>query len=119
MKKLLFTFLFIVAASVAAKAQIGTGRYYIGGSFNYNYDGYGYTNTYTYSAGTTVYTNHGISTLQINPDFGMFLSKNWAIGIQPGYTRTGGTETSVYTANLGSSLGLPRPMTSTILNRVR
>jgi len=102
MKKHLFTFLFIVAASVAAKAQIGTGRYYTGGSLNYNYDGYGFTNTYSFAAGSTVYTNHGISNLQINPDFGMFLSKNWAIGIQPGYSRTGGTETSVYTALAGS-----------------
>ncbi len=98
MKKILLIILLTTMAAGAANAQIGTGRYYVGGSFNYNYDSYGYTNTYTYTEGTTVYKNHGISTLQINPDFGMFLSKNWSVGIQPGYSRTAGTETSTYTA---------------------
>ncbi len=103
MKKHLFTLLFIIAVSVAANAQTGKGHYYIGGNFNYNYDEYGYTNTYTFTQGTTVYTNHAISNLQVSPDFGFFLSDKWAVGIQPGYARTWGTETSVYTANVGSN----------------
>jgi hypothetical protein len=98
MKKHLFTLLFIIAASVAANAQIGKGNYYIGGNLNYNYDGYGYKTTTTFTEGTTNYQNHGIYAFQLNPDFGFFLSDKWSVGIQPGYSRTGGTETSVYTA---------------------
>ena len=98
MKKHLFTLLFLITAAGAANAQIGKGHYYIGGNFNYNYDDYGYTNTYTYATGSTIYSNHDISNLQINPDFGFFLSNKWSVGIQPGYSRVAGTETSAYYA---------------------
>jgi hypothetical protein len=98
-KNLLFLFLLIMAAG-AAKAQVGKGFKYAGGSFNYNYDERGYTNTYTYTQGSTIYVNNHITSFQVNPDFGFFLSDKWAIGIQPGYARSSGTETSYFTSTV-------------------
>lgn len=103
MKKHLLILLFMVAAAFTANAQIGKGQHYAGGSFNYNYDGYGYTNNINYLTGTTVYTNNKITSLQINPDFGFFMSDKWAVGIQPGYARTSGTETSNFFSNAGAA----------------
>ncbi|MDB5152176.1 MAG: hypothetical protein JWR54_927 [Mucilaginibacter sp.] len=94
---ILSAFLFTLIGS--ATAQTGKGNYYIGGSLYYNYDGRGTTTLYTYPTGTIDYTVNNLTTFQFNPEFGYFLSKNWAIGIQPNYSRTSGTETSVFTSN--------------------
>jgi hypothetical protein len=94
---ILSVFLFTLIGS--ASAQTGKGNYYLGGSLYYNYDGGpGTTTAYTFSAGTTNYTVNNLTTFQFNPEFGYFLSKKWAIGIQPNYSRTSGTETSVFTS---------------------
>ena len=99
MKKHLLILFFLVTAAFAANAQIGKGQKYVGGSLNYNYDGYGYTNNIGFTTGTTVYTNNKITSIQFNPDFGFFMSDKWSVGIQPGYARTSGTETSNYYSN--------------------
>jgi hypothetical protein len=91
----IFTFSFIRSAS----AQTQKGNFYIGGSLYYNYDGGpGTTTVYNYPTGTTNYTVNNLTTFQFNPEFGYFLSKNWSIGIQPNYSRSSGTETSVFTS---------------------
>jgi len=83
----------------SASAQADKGSHYLGGSLYYNYDGgAGTTTTYAFSTGTTNYTVSNISTFQFNPEFGYFLSKKWAIGIQPNYSRTSGTETNAFTS---------------------
>jgi hypothetical protein len=94
---ILSVFLFTLIGS--ASAQTGKGNYYIGGSLYYNYDGGpGTTTLYTFTTGTTNYTVNNLTTFQFNPEFGYFLSKKWAIGIQPNYSRTSGTETNVFTS---------------------
>jgi len=103
MKKHLFVLLFLTMAAGAANAQIGKGSYYVGGSFNYNYDGYGYNSVTTYTTGNLYYVNNHINTLQVNPDFGFFLSDKWAVGIQPGYSRNWGTETSTFISTADAS----------------
>src|SRR5579862_7027450 len=95
-KHLLVLSILLVSIISSASAQIGKGTYYTGGTLLYTYNEAGTTTTYTYPTGYIDYTNHKISTFQINPEFGYFLSKKWSIGIQPNYSRVGGTETSVF-----------------------
>ena len=102
MKKYLFTLLFF-AIVASASAQVGKGQFYIGGSLNYNYDEAGTSSVINYPQGTTYYNNGKVTDFQISPDFGFFISNKWAIGIQLGYTRTSGTETSQYIANDSST----------------
>jgi len=97
MKRYLFTLLFFAIVGTAS-AQVGKGQFYIGGSLNYNYDEAGTSSVISYPQGTTYYNNGKVTNFQISPDFGFFLSNEWAIGIQIGYTRTSGTETSQYLA---------------------
>jgi len=83
--------------SVSAQ-QTDKGNYYLGGNLSFSYNSNGTTTLYTFQTGYTNYTVSKISNLALNPEFGYFISKNWAIGIQPNYTRSAGTETSVFTA---------------------
>jgi hypothetical protein len=100
MKKYLLTLtisIFVVIGS--ASAQVDKGSHYIGGSLYFNYDGGpGTTTLYTFNTGITQYTVSKITTFQVNPEFGYFLSKNWAIGLQPNYSRSSGTETNAFTS---------------------
>jgi hypothetical protein len=97
--QLLILSAFIFSIVNSASAQMNKGSYYAGGSLYYNYDGGpGTTTVYTFNTGTTNYTINNLATFQINPEFGYFLSKNWSIGIQPNYSRSSGTETSVFTS---------------------
>lgn len=90
---------FLLAFISSASAQIDKGSHYLGGSLSYNYDGgAGTTTVYTFATGTTNYTISKVSTFQFNPEFGYFLSKKWAIGIQPNYSRSAGTETNAFTS---------------------
>src|SRR5882757_1571075 len=99
--RLLLLSIFILTIIGSASAQVvDKGSHYIGGSLYYNYDGGpGTTTTYNFANGTTQYTISNLTTFQINPEFGYFLSKNWTIGIQPNYSHSSGTETSVFTSN--------------------
>jgi hypothetical protein len=99
MKKHLLTLLAILFFAGASSAQTGKGAKYIGGSFNLNYDEAGYSSNTTFPQGHTQYFNTGILNLNISPEFGFFLNKKWTIGIQPGYSRLSGTETSNYYSN--------------------
>ena len=97
--RLLILSIFTILIVSSASAQIDKGSHYIGGSLYYNYDGGpGTTTLYTYPTGTTLYTVSGITTFQINPEFGYFFSKKWAIGIQPNYSYSSGTETNAFTS---------------------
>jgi hypothetical protein len=92
---ILSVFIFTIIGS--ASAQVDKGNYYVGGSLYYNYDGGpGTTTVYTFSTGTTNYTVNKLTTFQFNPEFGYFLSKKWALGIQPNYSRSSGTETNAF-----------------------
>ncbi len=91
-EKTITHFYFIYDNIGSVSAQVGKGGYYLGGNINYNYDQAGTTNTYSYTTGTTVYTNYHITDFQVSPDFGFFLSDNWAVGLQLGYSRDAGTE---------------------------
>ena len=102
MRKHLLIITMILLSAGVASAQTGKGNYYVGGNFNYNYDGFGYNTTTYFTTGRTFYTNNHISNFQVNPDFGFFFADKWAIGIQPGYSRTWGTETSYYNSYTGS-----------------
>jgi hypothetical protein len=97
-KRLLFLSVLLVSIISSASAQIEKGNYYAGGSLLYTYSGAGTTTLYSYTTGYTEYTNNKISTFQINPEVGYFISKKWSIGIQPNYSRVSGTETSVFTS---------------------
>jgi hypothetical protein len=100
MKRILLASVLLLSGIFSASAQdVGKGCFYIGGSFNYNYDQAGTSTTYTYPTGTTLYTNEHVTNIQLSPDFGFFLSKNWAVGIQLGYNRVSGTEINAYTAD--------------------
>ena len=99
MKKLLLiaiTTLFIVGS---ASAQTGKGHKYLGGSFTFSYDEDGTVQNYNFDTGVTQYLNHDIISFNVSPEFGFFLSDKWAIGIQPGYSRISGTETSNFYSN--------------------
>jgi hypothetical protein len=97
--KLLLLPLFIFTLIGSVSAQTDKGNFYIGGSLYYNYDGGpGTTTLYTFTTGTTNYTVNNLTTFQFSPEFGYFLSKKWAIGIQPNYSRSSGTETNVFTS---------------------
>jgi hypothetical protein len=105
---LLILFISLIAFIGPASAQTEKGNFYIGGSLYYNYDGgLGTTTLYTFQTGTTNYTIHNLTTFQFNPEFGYFLSKNWSIGIQPNYSRSSGTETSVFTSYTDPASNLP------------
>jgi hypothetical protein len=97
-KYVLVLSIFLLAIIGSVSAQVDKGNYYLGGNVSFNYNSNGTTTLYTFQTGYTNYTVNKVSNLAINPEFGFFLSKNWAIGIQPNYTRTSGTETSVFTA---------------------
>src|SRR6478609_8029355 len=103
MKQTLFylsiVFLFF---SSSASAQIGKSNHYVGGSFDLNYDSKGTTTVYTFNSGYNTYTNNKILNLQINPQFGYFMSDKWTIGIQPSYSRLSGTEISNFTSTSSS-----------------
>ncbi|MGZ3750527.1 MAG: hypothetical protein ACXVB0_12840 [Mucilaginibacter sp.] len=95
---LIFSF-FMLAVIGSASAQIDKGSHYMGGSLYFNYDGGpGTTTVYNFPTGFTNYTVSKLSTFQVSPEFGYFLSKKWAIGIQPNYSRSSGTETNVFTS---------------------
>lgn len=97
--RILILSLFMLTIIGSASAQVDKGSYYLGGSLYYNYDGGpGTTTVYNFSTGYTAYTVSKLTTFQINPEFGYFLSKKWAIGIQPNYSRSSGTETNVFTS---------------------
>jgi len=98
MKKHILAALIILVTAAIATAQTGKGQKYIGGSFYLNYDETGTSAFYTYPQGSTRYLNQNILTFNINPEIGFFLGDKWALGIQPGYSRTSGTETSYYTS---------------------
>jgi len=89
-------FLFFVCAGTVSAQTGHKGEYYLGGSLSYDYSGYGSSTTYNFDAGYTVYTTTKVSTFSLRPEFGFFISDKWSIGIQPVYSRTGGTETSSY-----------------------
>jgi hypothetical protein len=98
--RLFFLSFFIMIVISSASAQVDKGSHYIGGSLYYNYDGGpGTTTLYTFNTGTTLYTVNKLTTFQFSPEFGYFLSKKWAIGIQPDYSRSSGTETNAFTSN--------------------
>lgn len=99
MNKNLLTALFVLLFSTITYAQTGIGQKYIGGSFYLNYNEAGNSSTITYPQGITQYYNTNILNLNVSPEFGFFLNKNWAIGIQPGYSRVSGKETSNYYAS--------------------
>jgi hypothetical protein len=103
MKQTLFylsiVFLFF---SSSASAQIAKGNHYMGGSFDLNYDSKGTTTVYNFNTGYNTYTNNKILNLQINPQFGYFMSDKWTIGIQPSYSRVSGTEISNFTSTSSS-----------------
>jgi hypothetical protein len=98
-KYLLILTIFIFVAIGSASAQIDKGSHYIGGSLYFNYDGGpGTTTVYNFLTGYTNYTVSKLTTFQISPEFGYFLSKNWTIGLQPNYSRSSGTETNAFTS---------------------
>jgi len=97
MKKQLLAFSILLVAFIgSASAQGHKGEYYLGGSVSYDYSSYGSSNTYNYAEGYTIYTASKISNFSLRPEFGFFISDKWSIGIQPVYSRSGGTETSQY-----------------------
>lgn len=96
MKKLLLTAITSICIFGAASAQIGKGYKYLGGSFTFSYDEDGTSSTINFDKGYTQYYNYKITNFNISPEFGFFIGDKWAIGIQPGYSRTAGTETSNY-----------------------
>jgi hypothetical protein len=102
LKLLLSPILFFVFIG-AASAQSAPGSFYIGGSLGYNYNSYGSQSTITYLQGYTNYYLTKLANINISPEFGMFLSKKWSIGIQPTYARSSGTETSYYYSYGGAS----------------
>ena len=96
MKKMLFAVIFLGLAG-SGSAQLTKGAYYIGGSVDYNYDSSPVTTTIPYAPyGTTYYSTKNRYDFQLAPDFGIFLTNRWAVGIQLGYTRDGGTEVNDY-----------------------
>jgi hypothetical protein len=94
MKKLLLTAIISIFIFGAASAQTGKGHKYLGGSFNFSYDEDGTVQNFNYDSGLTQYYNYKITKFNFSPEFGFFLSDKWTIGIQPGYSRVSGTETS-------------------------
>lgn len=96
---LLIASFLIITAINSASAQVDKGNHYIGGSLYFNYDGPGTSTYYTFDTGNTLYSLSKLTTFQINPEFGYFLSKKWAIGIQPNYSRSSGTETNAFISN--------------------
>ncbi|MFD0794449.1 hypothetical protein ACFQZX_12550 [Mucilaginibacter litoreus] len=103
MNKLLLSLIASFFVFGSALAQTGKGHKYVGGSFYFNYDKNGTTTNYSFDTGTTVYTQKDMVSLNIAPEFGFFLSDKWAIGIQPGYTRTSGTEISSFYSDVNSA----------------
>ena len=98
-QRLLILSFFLFAIISSASAQIEKGNHYLGGSLSYSYDGGpGTTTLYNFPTGYTNYTVNKVASLEIAPQFGYFLSKNWAIGIQPNYSRSSGTETNAFTS---------------------
>jgi hypothetical protein len=102
MKKLLLTAITVLIFG-AAFAQTGKGHKFIGGSFNFSYDEDGTVQNYNFDTGVTQYFNHNITSFNISPEFGFFLNDKWAIGIQPGYSRVSGTETSNFYSSVDQS----------------
>ncbi|GGG99621.1 outer membrane beta-barrel protein [Mucilaginibacter phyllosphaerae] len=94
MKKILLTAITLILFVGASSAQIGKGHKYLGGSFNFSYDEDGTTQNYIFDTGISQYSNYKIVSFNISPEFGFFLNDKWAIGIQPGYSRVSGTETT-------------------------
>ncbi|MFD0765340.1 hypothetical protein ACFQZI_10795 [Mucilaginibacter lutimaris] len=94
MKKLLLTAITSVFILGAAQAQVGKGHKFIGGSFNFSYDEDGTVQNFNFDSGVTQYFNYKITNFNISPEFGFFVGNKLAIGIQPGYSRVSGTETS-------------------------
>ena len=94
MKKLLLSAITLLFVFSAASAQTGKGHKYLGGSFNFSYDEDGTVQNINYGSGVTQYYNYKITNFNFSPEFGFFLSDKWTIGIQPGYSRVSGTETS-------------------------
>jgi hypothetical protein len=103
MKKLLLTAITSLFIFCAALAQTGKGHKYLGGSFTFSYDEDGTVQNYNFDTGVTQYLNHDIVSFNISPEFGFFLSDKWAIGIQPGYSRVSGTETSNFYSNVNAA----------------
>ena len=103
MKKLLLTAITSILFFGAANAQIGKGHKYLGGSFNFSYDEDGTMQNYNFDSGVTQYYNYKITSFNISPEFGFFISDKWAVGIQPGYSRVSGTETSNFFSSTTSS----------------
>ncbi|HEK21294.1 hypothetical protein [Mucilaginibacter sp.] len=103
MKKTLLTAILLFSLSTALLAQTGEGYKYLGGSIYFNYNRDGNTTNYTYPTGNVVYTQEHLLNLNISPEFGFFMSKNWALGIQPGYTRASGREVSNFYSNQNSA----------------
>jgi len=95
-KLLALSILFFACIGIASAQTGHKGEYYLGGSLSYDYSTYGSSNTYNYSDGYTIYTTSKLSSYSIRPEFGFFISDKWSIGIQPVYSRSGGTETSNY-----------------------
>ena len=95
MKQKLLAFSFFLFALIgSAAAQGHKGQYYLGGSLAYDYSSYGSSSTVNFADGYTNYTTSKISNFSFRPEFGFFISDKWSIGIQPVYSRNGGTETS-------------------------
>ncbi|HVW97406.1 MAG TPA: hypothetical protein VHA56_15645 [Mucilaginibacter sp.] len=101
MKQALLAFFFLLIAGLGTSyAQTQKGGFYLGGSFSYDYSSFGSSSTTTFTNGTTYYSTTGINTVSVRPEFGFFISDNWSIGIQPVYSRTGGTETSNFVSSV-------------------
>lgn len=102
--RLLILSLFSLFILNSASAQIDKGSRYLGGSLSYSYDGGpGTTTLYNFPTGYTNYTVNKMAAFEISPEFGYFLSNKWAIGIQPNYSRSSGTETNAFTATTGGA----------------
>jgi hypothetical protein len=96
MKTKLLTLSILMISAFTATAQIGKGQRFLGGSFAVSYNQDGTSQNVTFDSGTTVYSNYHVLSFNVSPEFGFFLGDKWAIGIQPGYSRVSGTETSNY-----------------------
>lgn len=98
LRLLLSAFLLPAIFTGNALAQAQKGQTFIGGSLGVNYDGNTGGSTYIpYLEGFTQYSISKTTTVQINPEFGYFISDNWSVSLQPTFSHSSGTETSYYT----------------------
>lgn len=99
MKRHLLIALLTLVTTTLSMAQTGKGHKFIGGSFYYNYDEAGTVSYITYPQGNTQYFRSNLTSFNISPEFGVFLSDKLTLSVQPGFSRVSGTETSYYYSN--------------------